>query len=293
VEDEKGRSLVVDPATSGSVAVPSAGEPDLNPASFLDPSSSPDPSGADTCRFLRLLDPAGNLDAPIGLPDADNRCVAVGEPTPQSARQQEIVCLTSGHLNCPRYLRGVLQVEPLVARRTRRRLTTPIVAANLALIVAIAASISFVFVRGGLTLPAGAAGPSQLALASLPASTEPSLAAVATPPPTPVPTQAPTPSPSPSPTPSPTAVSAASPSPAPVARATATPAPRSNRYDYLEPCPGTPNCWIYTVRSGDNFQSIVNWFGVPYNTVLRMNPQIHDPSNIRAGEKIRMPAPTR
>jgi len=66
-----------------------------------------------------------------------------------------------------------------------------------------------------------------------------------------------------------------------------------SRYAVLVACPGTKNCWIYTVRSGDNFRSIVNWFGVPYDTVLRMNPQIGNPTNIRAGDKIRMPPPTR
>jgi hypothetical protein len=32
---------------------------------------------------------------------------------------------------------------------------------------------------------------------------------------------------------------------------------------------------------------------VPYDTVLKMNPQITDPTLIRAGDKIRMPPPTR
>jgi LysM repeat protein len=72
-----------------------------------------------------------------------------------------------------------------------------------------------------------------------------------------------------------------------------TAAPTSNRYAYLKPCPSTPDCWVYVVRSGDNLQSIVNWFGVPYATVVRMNPQLSDPTSIRAGDKIRMPPPTR
>jgi hypothetical protein len=40
-------------------------------------------------------------------------------------------------------------------------------------------------------------------------------------------------------------------------------------------------------------RSIVNYFGVPYDTVLEMNPQIDDPTNIHAGDAIRMPPPTR
>jgi LysM repeat protein len=61
----------------------------------------------------------------------------------------------------------------------------------------------------------------------------------------------------------------------------------------LKPCPGTKNCWIYTVRSGDNLRSIANYFGHPYQTVLDWNPGIKDPTSIRAGDKVRMPPPTR
>jgi hypothetical protein len=32
---------------------------------------------------------------------------------------------------------------------------------------------------------------------------------------------------------------------------------------------------------------------VPYDTVVDMNPQIEDPTNIHAGDLIRMPPPTR
>jgi hypothetical protein len=109
--------------------------------------------------------------------------------------------------------------------------------------------------------------------------------------PTPSPTLAPTPTPTPTlaPTPRPTATPTTAPTPVP----TATTAPTSDRYKLLEPCPGKPDCWIYTVRPGDNFVSIVNWFGVPYDTVLKMNPQIGDPTTIRTGDEIRMPPPTR
>ena len=73
-------------------------------AALADPATrSPEP---DTCPFLRTIDVDGGATPPIERPDPANRCVAMGEPMPQSSRQQELVCLTAGHNNCPRYLRG-------------------------------------------------------------------------------------------------------------------------------------------------------------------------------------------
>ena len=60
------------------------------------------------CPFLRAVDDDDRLLVPIEAPDALNRCAALHDPIPQSLRQQELVCLTSGHVNCPRYLRGAL-----------------------------------------------------------------------------------------------------------------------------------------------------------------------------------------
>ena len=61
----------------------------------------------------------------------------------------------------------------------------------------------------------------------------------------------------------------------------------------LVPCPNVKDCWIYTVRAGDNLRSIVNYFGVGYGEVLAMNPSITNPTSIHAGDAIRMPPPTR
>jgi hypothetical protein len=68
---------------------------------------SPDP---EICPFLRAVDDADRLVAPVETPDPANRCAALRDAVPQSLRQQELVCLSSGHVNCPRYLRGALVI---------------------------------------------------------------------------------------------------------------------------------------------------------------------------------------
>jgi hypothetical protein len=75
------------------------------------------------CPFLRGVEDDGELAFPIGAPDAVNRCAALREAVPQSLRQQELVCLSGGHVNCPRYLRGALVADEVV-RGTGRRLPT-------------------------------------------------------------------------------------------------------------------------------------------------------------------------
>lgn len=245
----------------------------------------------ETCPFLRTVDRAAMLRPPVEAPDPANRCTAVGAPTPQSARQQQLVCLTSGHGSCPRYLRGELvATEPIVRAALQRGPSTPVIASALLLVAASAASVGFLLVRGGLSIPTPSIAPGNVAaVTSSPAP--PSAVAIVESPgpivPTPTPTASPPPTTAPTPTVAPTPAPTTAPTPAP------TPIPTSSRYAVLDPCPNTPDCWIYTVRSGDNFVSIVNWFGVPYQTVLNMNPGIGDPTTIRAGDKIRMPPPTR
>jgi len=249
-----------------------------------DASRSPDPS---VCPFFRR-EVDGKLFAPLEEPDEDNRCAAIGSPRPQSTRQQELVCLNSAHADCPRYLRGAMLLAEPPPRRTP---TVPRATMAALLILVLSAGISFGFVvqRGGIDLPAVTTGASQspVALADTPAPTP----FIETPTPPLSPSLAPTPSPQATPTltPPPTP----EPTPSPTTAPTATPRPTSDRYAVLDPCPDQPNCYVYTVRVGDNLFSIANWFGVPLSTIYAWNPKYADGAGLRAGDQIRMPPPTR
>ncbi|MEO5919400.1 MAG: LysM domain-containing protein [Candidatus Limnocylindrales bacterium] len=158
------------------------------------------------------------------------------------------------------------------------RLMTPAIAISLTLLVlSTAAAISFVAVAGGLRLPT-----SPLAGAALGSST-PSIVS------SPEPSAAPTVAPTAAPTPQATAAPVPTPSPSP----SPTPAPSSDRYLVLTPCPSKPDCYLYTVKVGDSLQRIARFFGVPYDTVLAMNPSIVDPSTIHPGDVLELPPPTR
>ena len=159
-------------------------------------------------------------------------------------------------------------------RRSGPRLLTPAIAISLVLLVASAgAAIAFVTVTGGLRLAS---------------SVPPVGVATSSPSPTPLeptPTPGPTLKPAVSPTP------ASTPAPTPTLAPTPTPAPTSDRYALLTPCPDKPDCYLYTIRAGDNLQSIASYFGIPYATVRQLNPNLRIP--IHTGDVVILPPPTR
>ncbi len=245
------------------------------------------------CPFLRAIDDDDVLVAPVQAPDPANRCAALREVVPQSLRQQELVCLTSGHVNCPRYLRGSMgAAESRTVARGVRTVTPATAGALVAFAAAFVLSVAFVVANGGLVLTAAATrspGAADVAAGNSPASTA-SVTIGATVPPSAASSAAPTATPavsaSAAPAPLPT------PRPTPSSGTTAMPPASSDRYALLKACPDEPGCWIYVVRSGDNLSSIANYFGVALQTVQTLNPWTSS-TRLQAGQQLRLPPPTR
>jgi hypothetical protein len=250
--------------------------------------ASPEPR---ICPFLRAVN-EGRLGDPIRWPDEANECIALGEAAPQSLRQQEYACLTSAHVNCPRFVRGVHLMVETTSTPTEPglRITPSILGALLVLAASFALSVGFVVANGGMDLPAAGASP-RAGIESIAPSAEASRSPVTSEPPA---ARSPEPSAAASvgaATATP-AAQTAPPTPAATPGATATPRPTSDRYAVLEPCGDEPDCWIYTVRQGDNLVSIARYFGVPLEVVTERNPWTETTSLV-AGQELRLPPPTR
>ena len=246
------------------------------------------------CPYLRSIGDDNGLGRPLEAPDPVNRCHALHDAVPQSLRQQELVCLTSGHVNCPRYLRGSRQTAEPLERVTSAQIVTPAIAGSVVVFAAaFLLSVAFVLANGGLILTAGLGAPSpsgnvlaeQQAAAPTAAPTAARIVTAApTPSATPTPSETPVASPTPTASPSPTPTPAATPKPTWPAGATA------SRMKLLKPCPDKPDCYIYVVRSGDNLYSIANYFGVSFTTVKAWNPWTD--SGLKIGRGLRIPPPT-
>jgi LysM repeat protein len=230
-----------------------------------------------TCPFFRRETADGTLGRPIEMPESINRCAAYGEPRPQSLRQQQLVCLSSRHVDCPRYLRAAGPV-PLAPRA--RTVPRAILAAIVILLLSAAASFAFVLARGGLTLP------------QAPGATGGVAAAIGTPIPTAVVVVA-TPEPSPSPSEEPTPTPTASPLPTPTASAVPSdPVPQNDRYALLQPCPDKPDCYVYRVRRGDTLTGIAKFFGTTLDTIRELNPWTKT-KGLQTGQQLLIPPPPR
>jgi len=252
------------------------------------------------CPYLRL-EAGGALLGPEAAPRDDHRCVAIDGPRVVSHQQQELVCLRTAHLDCPRYRRAG------GAPSSRGRHGTPAVPRAIAVslaVLAVSAGVSFGFVvqRGGIDLPPSARSSAAAVVASsrpspvgTPGATGPGATSTpaATPEVTAPPSAAPaTESPSQPPSATPSAPPAPTTAPSSSVAPSASTGPSASRLAVLKPCTGQTGCYVYTIRSGDNLFSIAHWFGVPLDAVYRMNPTLKT-TGIHAGMQIKIPTPTR
>jgi spore germination protein YaaH len=59
----------------------------------------------------------------------------------------------------------------------------------------------------------------------------------------------------------------------------------------LPPCPDTPDCSLYAVRSGDTLTTVAGRFSITVDAILAANPSISNPSSIVSGQVLHLPHP--
>lgn len=280
---------------------PSHSIPVSDPASDPEPRSAPEaPALPPTvCPFL-----AGGT-GPEAARDA-GLCLAGERPIDLARLQVELVCRSERQADCPRFLAAVRRGRrPPAPEATLERpagagqgsapvrLTAIAVGSTIAGLPRARAAAVAVLVVAVMVAAAGSLRPGGLTVAGLLALPTPSAIAPSSPSSTPtVPRPSPTPSPSPSPEASASPPPSPSPSPSLPPSPSPAPSPTSDRYALLEPCPDRPDCYIYTVRQGDNLWSIGDYFGVPLATIYELNPWART-TGLRAGQKLVLPPPTR
>jgi hypothetical protein len=227
------------------------------------------------------------VEPPSGAPaddaDSDRTGPPVGGPAPGAAGPAPVAGPAPGAAGPAPDAAGPIPDGPATPDPGRLPVPAPVAAALVLLVLCAGVSAGFVIQRGGIALPATTATPSPLATAA-PSPAEPPVSSAS--PATPVPslpspvvssTEAPprasiTPSAVPSPVPSPSI---------------------GSRVSLLTPCPDAPDCYVYVVGRNDVLIGIANYFGVQLATIYEMNPRYAQGAVLRAGDRLRLPPPTR
>jgi hypothetical protein len=285
-----------------------AGSVDIGPR--FRPWSEPAPaaSGPMRCHFLRSVGPDGRLADAQSTAVPTHRCAAFGDPLPLSLRQQELVCLQRVHVSCPRYVRGTLLANESAASTAPEDEKAGFPLMTVAAVVLVVAALGILltgpilgilpFGGAGHTAPIIAVGsPSAAASATPTPSATASLSLVATPAVSPA--ASPTPQVTPKATPTPPLTPTATPKP------TATPpwppGATASRMNLVVPCTDQASCYVYTVRGAgqngssvaDTLPNIATFFGVDIAKIRQMNPSLASSDVIHAGDKLKIPPPTR
>jgi len=222
-----------------------------------------------------------------------HRCAALGNPLPLSLRQQELVCLQRVHLSCPRYVHSTLlagEKHPGPAPEERQSATVSLMTLVGVGLVILAVGV---FLTAFLGLPplGGGSPATHSPVAAAPGSRTPASMAG--------------PTADHAPGSAPSALAAAVTTAAPAARPTPTLAPTpasahswppgatASRMSRVVPCAGQPGCYVYTVGQGDRLSFIADFFGVDINAIWQMNAWLGGSANIRVGDKLQIPPPTR